>query len=185
MESLEKQPLNPEFENSQVDVGILPRVEAINLKPLEKNYLKSQMLLSLIWILVLLVAITLVFILIPEWHQRKIFLFISIPLFCLIGILPMLFTYFSFYKKAYALRQKDILYRSGLFWRKTVILPFNRIQHSEVNHGPIDRIYGLASLKLFTAGGSASDLTIPGLLDDDAHKLKDFIALKTGFDEEE
>jgi membrane protein YdbS with pleckstrin-like domain len=120
-----------------------------------------------------------------EWDKQKIFLMIAIPVFCLIGIFPIIIVYLGFYKKAYALRQRDILHKTGLFWRKTIVLPFNRIQHSEVNHGPIDRMYGLASLKLFTAGGSSSDLTIPGLKDEDAHRLKEYITNKTSWDEEE
>jgi membrane protein YdbS with pleckstrin-like domain len=177
--------LFPEFENSQIEVDLLPQLEEITLKPLQRNYLKAQMLLSLIWILILLIIISIIFIALPEWSQKKVLLFIATPIFLLIGVLPMIITYFGFYRKGYAVRQRDILYKTGLFWRKTVILPFIRIQHSEVTHGPIDRMYKLASLKLFTAGGSTSDLSIPGLLDVEAHKLKDYIAQKTDLDEEE
>jgi membrane protein YdbS with pleckstrin-like domain len=177
--------LFPEFENSQVELERLPQLQEVNLKPLQRNYLKAQMLFSLIWILILLVIICIIFIALPEWSQKKILLLIATPVFVIIGILPLIITYFGYFRKGYAIRQRDILYKTGLFWRKTVVLPFIRIQHSEVTHGPIDRMYGLASLKLFTAGGSTSDLSVPGLLDAEAHRLKDFIAQKTGLDEEE
>lgn len=175
----------PQFQNSQVDLDLLPSYKSVNLKPLEPNYLKAQMMFSLIWILVLLIVQAVIFILLKEWNRQQIFLMIAIPVFMLIGVLPLIITYLGFRKKAYALRQKDILYKTGLLWRKTIVLPFNRIQHSEVNHGPIDRMYGLASLKLFTAGGSTSDLSIPGLKDEEAHRLKEYITHKTGMDEEE
>jgi membrane protein YdbS with pleckstrin-like domain len=166
-------------------VELLPTYETVNLKPLHPNYLKSEILLTLIWILILLIIQIVIFIILGGWAKQKIFLFIAIPVFTLIGILPLIVVYLGFYNKAYALRQRDILYKTGLLWRKTIVLPFNRIQHSEVNHGPIDRMYGLASLKLFTAGGSTSDLSIPGLNDEEAHRLKEFITRKTGMDEEE
>lgn len=175
----------PQFQNSQVDLDLLPSFESVNLKPLEPNYLKAQLMICLIWILVLLVVQTAIFILLGDWEKQRIFLMISIPVFLLIGILPLIIEYLGFKRKAYALRERDILYKKGLIWRKTVVLPFNRIQHSEVNHGPIDRMYGLASLKLFTAGGATSDLSIPGLKDEVAHRLKEFITQKTGADEEE
>jgi|GEM_PF-6009490 len=51
--------------------------------------------------------------------------------------------------------------------------------------GPIERMFGLSKLKIFTAGGASSDLKIPGLLPETANKLKDYIQLKVGRDEEE
>jgi membrane protein YdbS with pleckstrin-like domain len=63
-------------------------------------------------------------------------------------------------------------------------VPFNRIQHSEINQGPLDRAYNLASLNIYTAGGSSSDLTIPGLPYDQAVKLREFVAKKSADDEQ-
>lgn len=175
----------PQFHNSQVEIETLPAIDEVAFLPLEKNHLKAQLLFSLCWILLLLIIQLIIFSAMGEWHERRIFLFIAIPVFIVVGILPLLFVYFGFFKKGYALREKDIIYKSGLIFRKIVVLPFNRVQHIEVNHGPIDRMYKLASLKLFTAGGSTSDLKIPGLSDMRAQKLKDFITRKTGMDEEE
>ena len=82
--------------------------------------------------------------------------------------------------KGYALREHDIAYRSGLYWRKTVMLPFNRIQHVEVSSGPLQRKFGLASLKFFTAGGSGVDLKLDGLIRKDAEQLRTFIIENCG-----
>ena len=84
----------------------------------------------------------------------------------------------GFRHKAYALREHDVLYKRGLIFRKTIALPFNRVQHSEINQGPIERNFNLAALEIFTAGGSQSDLTIPGLLNEDAQSIKAFIMEK-------
>ena len=88
-------------------------------------------------------------------------------------------SFFGFKHKAYALREHDILYKSGLIFRKTIALPFNRVQHSEINQGPIERNFNLSSLEVYTAGGNNSDLVIPGLLNEDAQNIKSFIIEKS------
>jgi hypothetical protein len=42
----------------------------------------------------------------------------------------------------------------------------------------LSRYFGLASIELFTAGGSSSDLKINGLLFEDAKKVKESVSLK-------
>ena len=54
-------------------------------------------------------------------------------------------------------------------------VPFNRIQHTEVTQGPLGRLFDLAKVKVYTAGGSSSDITIVGLNEKNAHQLKDHI----------
>jgi membrane protein YdbS with pleckstrin-like domain len=61
-----------------------------------------------------------------------------------------------------------------------VLLPFNRVQHAEVSNGPLQRKYGLATLKFFTAGGSSVDLKIDGLHKERAEKMRSFIMEKSG-----
>ena len=78
----------------------------------------------------------------------------------------------------YALRDHDILYKSGVIWRSTTVIPFNRVQHCEIGQGPLERYFGLARLKVFTAGGSSSDLEIAGLTKAYAEKMKDLIMRK-------
>jgi membrane protein YdbS with pleckstrin-like domain len=50
-----------------------------------------------------------------------------------------------------------------------------RIQHSEVTRGPLQRLFELATVKIYTAGGQQSDLSIPGLTPDEAYKVRDYI----------
>jgi membrane protein YdbS with pleckstrin-like domain len=87
--------------------------------------------------------------------------------------------YFGFQHRGYAVRQQDITYKKGWIFRSRTTVPFNRIQHSEINQGPLDRKYGISSLKIFTAGGSTSDLTIPGLPPEEAERLHEFITDQT------
>jgi membrane protein YdbS with pleckstrin-like domain len=78
----------------------------------------------------------------------------------------------------YALRERDIIYKHGVLWRTVTSIPFNRIQHCEISQGPVENAFDLATLRVFTAGGSASDLSIEGLRHVDAVKIKEFITQK-------
>ncbi|NND35356.1 MAG: PH domain-containing protein, partial [Saprospiraceae bacterium] len=64
-------------------------------------------------------------------------------------------------------------------------IPFSRVQHCEIIKGVIDNMIGLVELRIFTAGGSSSDLVIPGLTPDVAFALKEHIIGKISDDDEE
>jgi len=65
--------------------------------------------------------------------------------------------------KRYAVREQDLLFHEGLLWKSTTVIPRNRIQHIETENGPVERWFGLVTLKCYGAGGQQADLVIPGL----------------------
>ena len=77
--------------------------------------------------------------------------------------------------KAYAEREDDLLYRSGVMWRRIVVVPYGRMQYIDVEAGPIDRAFGIAKVQLHTASAS-SDAAIPGLVPAEAARLRDRLA---------
>jgi membrane protein YdbS with pleckstrin-like domain len=79
---------------------------------------------------------------------------------------------------AYAVRDHDILYQSGWIVRTLKACPFNRVQNCSVRSGPLERQASLATLVLFTAGSEGADLRIPGLLQEEAESLRQFILTK-------
>ncbi|MFC3052945.1 PH domain-containing protein [Kordiimonas pumila] len=79
-----------------------------------------------------------------------------------------------------ALREHDIHFRSGVIWQKVISLPFNRIQHVEMESGPLERMLKLTTLKIYTAGGGSTDMSIPGLSFGRASKLRSYILQKAG-----
>ena len=83
----------------------------------------------------------------------------------------------GFSRKAYLLRDHDLVYRTGYIMQKTTAIPKNRIQHVEIRQGVLLRIFKLSKLVVFTAGGSSSDLSISGLEPEVAEKLKEHISL--------
>ena len=82
--------------------------------------------------------------------------------------------------KGYALREHDVLWREGLIWRRETAVPFNRIQHVETAHGPLDRWLGLAEVKVFTAGAAAADIALLGLPASQADRLHRHLLARAG-----
>ena len=64
--------------------------------------------------------------------------------------------------------------RGYMFYHDTIV-PFGRIQHIDVDQGPIDRRYGLATLTVHTAGNHNSTVALPGLLHADALAMREAI----------
>ena len=64
--------------------------------------------------------------------------------------------------------------RGYMFYRDTIV-PFGRIQHIDVDQGPIDRRYGLAKLTVHTAGNNNSTVVLPGLAHTDALAMREAI----------
>ncbi|UXN32321.1 PH domain-containing protein [Glutamicibacter sp. M10] len=56
----------------------------------------------------------------------------------------------------YLEREEDFIVRSGVMWRKQVVIPYGRMQYVEVNSGPLERRFGLCQLTLNTAGAGAT-----------------------------
>lgn len=65
----------------------------------------------------------------------------------------------------------------GWLFRTDTIVPFKRIQHIDVGQGPLERLFGLASLTVHTAGTHNSIVTLPGLTRADAEALRDEMRL--------
>lgn len=63
--------------------------------------------------------------------------------------------------------------RRGRLWQWETRVPTSRVQHLDLKRGPLERHHQLASLVLHTAGTRLSAVTISGLDDADAERLRD------------
>jgi hypothetical protein len=77
----------------------------------------------------------------------------------------------------YAERDDDLLIRRGIMFRRLVVVPYGRLQYLDVERGPLDRMFGLASLQLHTAS-AGSDATVDGLPEQVAEELRDRLAAR-------
>ena len=73
----------------------------------------------------------------------------------------------------YAVREHDVLLCHGVFWRVRRSIPRRRIQHVDIDSGPIDRMIGLCELSLHTAGLGGDDGEIQGLTEPEAEALRE------------
>ncbi|MFC4701542.1 PH domain-containing protein [Glaciecola siphonariae] len=91
------------------------------------------------------------------------------------GLLSMTYHFFADPLIQYAVREQDVHFQSGLFFRNLVSQPILRIQHIELKRGPIERKAKLATLQVFSAGGVSHTFEIPGLEYEKAISLRKFI----------
>lgn len=77
----------------------------------------------------------------------------------------------------YADGDEQLRVARGWMFRTDTIVPFKRIQHIDLGEGPVERMFGLASLTVHTAGTHNSIVTLPGLARDSAEKMRDTMRL--------
>ena len=73
----------------------------------------------------------------------------------------------------YRLDERGLSVERGLLWRHRITVPRVRIQHSDVSQGPLQRAFGVATLRLYTAGSRFTVTTLPGLDHDTALALRE------------
>lgn len=164
------------FTNAQHFSSELPKIENIDYESIPRAALYVNLIVIGIIFLIILLAASLAVILIDEVQPYGLFILGGI---LLLSAFVCFVEWKSFQFKGFALRDHDIAFREGWMWKSTIIVPYNRVQHIEVNQGPIDKLFDLASINIFTAGGSSSDLEISGLSPDQAANIKSFIISKT------
>jgi len=75
----------------------------------------------------------------------------------------------------YAEREEDLLVRRGVLFFRMSVIPYGRMQFIDVSAGPLERAFGLATVRMHTAA-AASDARIPGLAADEASRVRDRLA---------
>ncbi len=68
-----------------------------------------------------------------------------------------------FAARGYAMAADRLRVVRGILFRADTIVPFGRVQHIDVDQGPLERFFGIATLTLHTAGNHNSSVTLPGL----------------------
>lgn len=160
------------FTNVQLDLQKLPEADRLEMIPLEPAYRTVRYISgSIIAIIMLLVSWAVILFEPRSWpYGFYVGGFISAAALWII-----FYAGISFQFMGYALREKDITFKSGWLWRSMTTVPFNRVQHCDLKQGMLDRRFGLSKLTIYTAGGQSTDLMIPGLLPETAEKLKAYI----------
>ena len=131
---------------------------------------RLMMLLGMVVLLVVWVALIVLVTGIPRW----------IPV--LLIVLTLAFAGWGWWligrrvrSYGYVERREDLLVTSGILFRRLVVVPYGRLQLVDVVAGPVDRVFGIATVRLHTAAAT-TDATIPGLTPELAAALRDRLA---------
>jgi membrane protein YdbS with pleckstrin-like domain len=164
------------WNNSVKNIEDLPSIEVSDYLSIERSYLVVLLVRRLLFFII--IGVIGVATLISSMASViAVFSTLLLPLIA-IGVLlvgVVLFSYQSVRHQGYLLRDKDVSHKKGWINQTFTTVPFNRIQHVEVTQGLIERWFNLASLKIYTAGGNSSDLSIPGVKKDSAERIKSYL----------
>lgn len=144
--------------------------DADALTPLDPAY-KSMLRLQLgIVAAVLLVAATIAELAIPGWTGA---VWIPASLVIAYGVIRIPLRRYN--ATSFSLAQERLRVVRGIFFRADTVVPFGRVQHIDVGQGPLERIFGLATLTVHTAGTHNASVSLPGLRHEDATAMREDI----------
>lgn len=81
----------------------------------------------------------------------------------------------AYARLSYGLTDKLLQVVRGWVFHTDTIVPFVRVQHLDVVRGPLDKMFGTATLVVHTAGTHNSIVTLPGLQPERAAEIRDII----------
>lgn len=93
-----------------------------------------------------------------------------------LGISSIIFFPNKTYRRLrYRLTDRLLQVTRGWTFHTDTVVPLVRVQHLDVVRGPIDKMFGIATLVVHTAGTHNSIVTVPGLSPDRAADMRDII----------
>lgn len=168
--------------NRQIWPDDVQPVEDLEFQPVEPIYtrvLTARIILSYI------IFMGLAFIILAFEESYRWWILLGVETILVIALVINLVLVHKIYDfKGYALRDKDISYRSGIFFTSVKTVPFSKIQQVSVRTNPIARMFGLSYLDIVNGSqSSVNQITIPGLTSDDAERIKALLINKDCCDE--
>ena len=140
------------------------------LTPLDPAYIKVARvhgLLAMLPLLVGAVAIELADLLPPG----LIFAPLALIAVLLAGLMPVR----KWRSRVFDMGADRLRVVKGVLFHADTVVPFSRVQHIDVEQGPLERTFGIARLILHTAGTHNSSVVLPGLAHADAVAMREAI----------
>lgn len=164
--------MTADFRNETIPAEALPGFETVRLDAVSPHFARYRLLsVGVRWL-----AVALVLGVLPgaQWAP-----WLGHPGAPLLALLPgTLFGWLAWLearRRGWALREHDLIYRSGLLVTRTTVLPFARVQHVETVSTPLERAFGLVRTICYTAGGVSADLIAAGLDQDTAGRVREYL----------
>ncbi|EDL49896.1 PH domain-containing protein [Erythrobacter sp. SD-21] len=141
-----------------------------DLTQLDPRYKSMMRLVAGLFAIALLVAATIAEIAIPGW-TGVVWAPVTLVAAYLVLYLPMR----RYATRGYSIAEERLRVVRGVLFHTDTIVPFGRVQHIDVDQGPLERGFGLATLTVHTAGSHNSSVSLPGLSHSDALAMRDGI----------
>lgn len=159
--------------NNQIDIDKTLPVSELKFERLDRCYIRAQIVgTSVLYLLMMALALLLLL-------TGCLWLFLAVECVILVvaiinlSILPKAFRF-----KGYAFRSHDISYRSGIVFPKVTTIPYSRIQQVNVSQSLVSRYFHLYSVGIVNGAQSLSTMSIPGLTEETAGRIRDLVTGK-------
>jgi len=144
------------------------------MSQLDPGYILVLRLSAFIWAVIISIPIFIGDAVLADKGYIDLFI-ISAPLAMILLLMIMVIPKRRYNRWGYNMGDAQIqIVRGYLFYTDTIV-PYNRVQHIDVGQGPIERLFGLSSLVLHTAGTHNSTVILPGLRRAVAEEMRDTI----------
>ncbi|MDN3647008.1 PH domain-containing protein [Pontixanthobacter aestiaquae] len=98
-----------------------------------------------------------------------------VPVFLVAVFLVLRVPLRRYHARGYDMGEDRLRVVKGILFRSDTVVPFGRVQHIDVDQGPLQRTYGIATLTLHTAGSHNASVHLPGLANEDALAMREDI----------
>ena len=93
--------------------------------------------------------------------------------FAVLFVLGAVHTVLRYRAWHFEVREDTLYIERGVLVNVRTVVPFVRVQHVDARRGPIERVLGLSSVVVYTAGSRGADVSIPGLVADRADDVQE------------
>jgi hypothetical protein len=111
---------------------------------------------------------------------RRDLLLLGPALFAVLALLGLLHTVLRYRIWRFEVQDDALFLNRGVLTRVRTVVPYVRVQHVDTQRSPFERLAGLSSVVIYTAGSRGADVTIPGLVPSRATSLQERLRTLVG-----
>ncbi len=99
----------------------------------------------------------------------------SLVLGALYGVFALPAILLQYWRFSYRITPKQIVIQSGVFNRKNRSIPIERVQNIQIERNLVARLFGIAKVKLETAGSTSTEGSLEYVHQDEARKIRQVV----------
>ena len=145
-------------------------MHAEGLTPLHPDHVKVTRITAILWSVPFVIGS-----IVLEAAGILPFGLFVVPVFLLAALLIIRVPLRRYQARGYDMGTDRLRVVRGIMFHSDTVVPFGRIQHIDVNQGPLQRLYDIATLTVHTAGTHNASVHLPGLANADAMAMREEI----------